>query len=466
MVGRLKPDSPARGRRGQGPHRCAGTQVSLGIRRPQQAIFETLRPPSSGSPWGFEVEAVEGAPKVDAIESVPAGELTCHDRHDATRPVASLSLTGSLWGPSHHLFWPPMAALWRNEGTGWELAEPAGFPDELTLHRLVAGEPQLLPLSGSPRLVVLGSEVALGGGWADVVGMEPSGRPVVIEVKLARNAEARRAVVAQALAYAAHLHGLTPAELERDVLGTHLRRAGHDSLVAAIGADDQEGDFDAPAFLDELTANLAAGRVRIVFVLDEAPPALVRLVGYLEAVAEGLVIDLVTVALYSVGDSQVLVPQRVEPERVVRSDGAGPGPARAKGTLFEGADEFVASIEEAAEENRPELRRLAEWAGSLEGEGLARLFSFRGTTGRFTLLPRLPGEDAGLVTIWNDGGAYLSLWESVFRRRAPTSIATVSALSGLDPIGQGRTVRAPGQELLNALTGAYREARDPARSAG
>lgn len=360
----------------------------------------------------------------------------------------------------------PVAALWRNEGTGWELAEPAGFPDELTLHRLVAEEPQLLPLSGSPRLVVLGSEVALGAGSADVLGMEPSGRPVVIEVKLARNAEARRAVVAQALSYAAHLHGLTPAELERDVLGAHLRRAGHDSLVAAIGADYQEGDFDASDFLTELTTNLAAGRVRIVFVLDEAPPSLVRLVGYLEAVAEGLVIDLVTVALYPVGDSQVLVPRRVEPERVARPEGTGPGPIRSRGTLFEGADEFVASIDDSPEEDRPELRRLADWAAALESEGLARLFSFRGTTGRLTLLPRLPGEDAGLVTIWNDGGAYVSLWESVFRRRASASIATVSALSGLDPIGQGRTVRAPGDELLDALRAAYREARDPGPATG
>ncbi len=37
----------------------------------------------------------------------------------------------------------------------------------------------------------------------DVVGIEPSGRSVVIEVKLARHSEARRAVIAQTLAYAA-----------------------------------------------------------------------------------------------------------------------------------------------------------------------------------------------------------------------------------------------------------------------
>jgi hypothetical protein len=41
----------------------------------------------------------------------------------------------------------------------------------------------------------------------------------------------------------------------------------------------------------------------------------VRLVGYLEAVTDKLLIDLVTVTAYDVHGSRVLVPQRVEPER-------------------------------------------------------------------------------------------------------------------------------------------------------
>ena len=48
-------------------------------------------------------------------------------------------------------------------------------------------------------MVVVGKEVALGNGYADLLAVEPSGRLVVVEIKLARNAEARRAVVAQVL---------------------------------------------------------------------------------------------------------------------------------------------------------------------------------------------------------------------------------------------------------------------------
>ena len=65
----------------------------------------------------------------------------------------------------------------------------------------------MLPLAGAPRLVMLGREVPLGTGYADLLAVERSGRLVLIEVKLARNAEARRAVVAQILAYAAFLGG-------------------------------------------------------------------------------------------------------------------------------------------------------------------------------------------------------------------------------------------------------------------
>jgi hypothetical protein len=57
-----------------------------------------------------------------------------------------------------------MTAIWRNDGTGWSLSAPIGFPDEQTLHDLVEATPRILPLVGDPRLVVVGKEV----GWATV----------------------------------------------------------------------------------------------------------------------------------------------------------------------------------------------------------------------------------------------------------------------------------------------------------
>jgi hypothetical protein len=51
---------------------------------------------------------------------------------------------------------------------------------------------------------------------------------------------------------------------------------------------------------------------------------------------------------------------------------------------------------------------------------LVRLGTYRGKNGMTTLLPRLAGDDAGLVSIYCDNGsAYLQFWRSVFERRAP-----------------------------------------------
>jgi hypothetical protein len=210
-------------------------------------------------------------------------------------------------------------------------------------------------------------------------------------------------------------------------------------------------------FQQGLDDSLASGTFRLVLVLDEAPPELVRLVGYLEHVGGDLVIDLVTVSSYRIGGSEVLVPQRVDPERAAREARRPESTARKSGGyLTNGADDFVASIDSALPEHREELRRVADWAIALEREGLVRLKTYQGK-GRLTLLPRLTADDVGLVTIWNDRGAYVSLWRSVFERRAPASIDRVEHLLGT-PIGTGNTTRDLRDEVLNVLADAYREA--------
>lgn len=124
-----------------------------------------------------------------------------------------------------------MTAIWGSDPGGvWRPLAPAAYPAEAALHDLVQRAPQMLPLAGFPRLTVLGREVRLGGGYADLLAVESSGRLVVIEVKLAGNAEARRAVVAQVLSYAGYLQGLDSCQLESQVLAPHL---GGSSVLAA-----------------------------------------------------------------------------------------------------------------------------------------------------------------------------------------------------------------------------------------
>jgi hypothetical protein len=351
-----------------------------------------------------------------------------------------------------------MTAIWSNDGEGWALLSPTGFPDEASLHSLIEQSPQLLPLAGSPRLTILGREVRLGNGSADLIAVEPNGRLVVIEVKLANNAEARRAVVAQVLTYAAYLHGRERAELERAVLGGHLQRRGYDSLIAAMAGDDQERSLDTDAFDHGLAESLTEGRFRIVIVLDAAPAELVRLVGYLEAVTDKLLIDLVTVTAYDVKGSRVLVPQRVEPERWRPEAAPVATPTRNAGYSVAGPDDFLAVIPSAPPDQQRFLQRLADWAVALGTRGLAQLTTYHGKAGITTLLPRV-SDGAGLVTIYKDTRAsYLQFWRSVFERRAPRTLIAVEAAIGEPGVRQGNIVYEVSDELLAALTAAYQEA--------
>ena len=56
------------------------------------------------------------------------------------------------------------SGIWSSDGTGWTLLPTEPFPDEATLHTLVEQAPEMLPLAGSPRLVILAREVQLKSG--------------------------------------------------------------------------------------------------------------------------------------------------------------------------------------------------------------------------------------------------------------------------------------------------------------
>jgi hypothetical protein len=160
----------------------------------------------------------------------------------------------------------------------------------------------MLPLAGSPRLTVRGREVQLGGGCADLIAVESTGRLVIIEVKLAGNAGSRRAVVAQVLSCAGYLQGRGPDQRENQILGPHLAAPG--SVLAAADADDERHALDPEAFRQGLVRSLAEGSVRLVVLLDCAPDELVHVVGYLQSVTGKIDIDLVSVAACEVAGSR------------------------------------------------------------------------------------------------------------------------------------------------------------------
>ena len=351
-----------------------------------------------------------------------------------------------------------MTGIWTNSGEGWELGSPQAFQDEATLHSLIEQNPQMLPLAGSPRLTVLGSEIQLGTGYADILAVEPSGRPAIIEVKLASNPEARRAIVSQVIAYASFLRGCDVEGLERGPLRRPLADAGYGSILDAVQAQDQEGAVDAASFSSSMQEFLDQGNFRLVLVLDEVSAELTRVVAYLDAITvQALTIDLMTLKVYEVNGAQVALPQRVSPDIGAKVLSQTPKRAGPSGILSDGPAAFRASIEGTTGGNRTTFDELIAWAEKLALLPNVRLFSYSGIE-HYTLLPRIMPDNAGLVTIWNDHQQpYISVWKSVFKRLAPNSIESVEQVIAPLKIRDGNTVRTITSQVLDALTAAYQE---------
>jgi hypothetical protein len=191
------------------------------------------------------------------------------------------------------------------------------------------------------------------------------------------------------------------------------------------------------------------GQFRLVVVLDQAPPELVRLVGYCESITAGIALDLITVTAYAVNGVQILVPQRIarDQEASEKVDAPTAPPAR-KGWSSSGAAGFAASIAQAPSQHQAGVRQLYEWAVLLERDGLVRHHTYHRVGGSLTLLPWLMRKDRGLVTLWNDHGPYISFWRTVFEQRAPSSIGQIERIMHPTKIGQGNTIRDISSELL------------------
>ena len=345
-----------------------------------------------------------------------------------------------------------------DDAGAWSLQPAAGFENEQSLHDIVMSTPELLPLSGSPHLTVIGREIALqSSGYADVLAVEPDGRPVIIEVKLRNNAESRRAVIAQTLSYAASLHKVGRQDLEEVVLARHLNGQ---SLFDRVRESLQDEEMTQSDFESSLDNHLSAGSFRAVVVLDEAPVELINLVGYLESVTTGLSLDLIVVTSYTIGERRIAVPQRLDPEHRPEPPPARPARRTNRGHMESGVGTFRNLVSETSEPYRTTLAMMTEWAEDLIATvpGV-KADTYRGASGDTSLLPRLRRDNAGLVTLWRgaDGKPSASLWRTVFERRAPSYVQRVEELTD-QQMGQGTVVGNITAELLALFAEAYRAA--------
>jgi len=197
----------------------------------------------------------------------------------------------------------------------------ADFENEDTLQRLLAKCPDLLPgeliTPDDPRrwLLVareLGIPAEEGGGdnfSLDHLLLDQDGVPTFVEVKRATDTRIRREVVAQMLDYAANATSYSSVEAMRGHMCRFYKtdEAGIDEKVAEF-LDDPEA---VEAYWQAVKTNLAAARVRLVFVADIIPAGLLRIVEFLNAHMDPIEIIAVEIRQYQDGDGRRMLVPRV-----------------------------------------------------------------------------------------------------------------------------------------------------------
>ena len=152
-------------------------------------------------------------------------------------------------------------------------AEPirlgAGLYSESWLQNFVQQNPYVLPVTeiepGFSRLVPVAKEVPCSQGSIDNVFVTPDGEIVICELKLWRNPQARREVVAQCLDYVSALGQLSYEEFDKACLAG--QKSSEFGTIFDIVAN-VDGSLDEAAFVDAVSKNLAKSRILALAVGD------------------------------------------------------------------------------------------------------------------------------------------------------------------------------------------------------
>lgn len=161
---------------------------------------------------------------------------------------------------------------------------PGAPANEDHMQMLVARYPEIIGDRDGPLLLIrreqpIADSADASSRWSlDHLFVTREGVPVLVELKRAVDTRLRREVVGQMLDYAANALAYWQA-------GTIAMSFAATCATTGINADAKLAEFlgqaDPTAFWDQVDANFQAGRVKLVFVADNIPRELARIVEFL-----------------------------------------------------------------------------------------------------------------------------------------------------------------------------------------
>jgi len=248
--------------------------------------------------------------------------------------------------------------------SGIYLIQPSGelvemtdqaYDSEALLQELLEKYPRLLggdAIGGgrSRRWLLVSREFGVpgdGGGagrWSlDHLFLDQEGVPTLIEVKRSTDTRIRREVVGQMLDYAANGVAYWPVDNIRAIFDSRCQTAGLDPERELL--DHLGGDADIEQFWQAVKMNLQAGRVRMIFVADEIPPELRRIVEFLNSQMDPAEVLAVEVKQYMGQQLRALVPSIVgQTAEAQRKKGSAAGPRSPASEHMQSYQTFFAEL--------------------------------------------------------------------------------------------------------------------------
>lgn len=267
-----------------------------------------------------------------------------------------------------------MNAIFLKHGDGLTEMVEAPYEAEAVLQQLLADYPALLAgdRDGDQRRrwalvsreLGISSEPSGPSRWSlDHLFLDDEGIPTLVEVKRSTDTRIRREVVGQMLDYAAN--GAKVWSLETIRFSFEEGRDDPEADLKALVGPDSSVD----SFWEQVAANLKAGRLRLVFVADEIPPELQRVVEFLNEQMTSTEVLALEVKQYREedGDRLTLVPRligRTESARQVKEGGSRSGRDWTR-------EEFSEALSNSQQAEY--ARRMESLLDILESEG-ARIF--------------------------------------------------------------------------------------------
>jgi hypothetical protein len=152
------------------------------------------------------------------------------------------------------------------------------------LQALLAKHPELLPgeaidPDNPRRFLLVDREVPIAGLKLDHLFLDQEAVPTLIETKRGTNREGRREVVAQMLDYAANAAGQWDADKLESWTQSRLEKEGR--RIGEVLAEFEHSASSDDDFWEQAEQNLRDGKVRLIFVSDEIPTELQRIVEYM-----------------------------------------------------------------------------------------------------------------------------------------------------------------------------------------